>query len=263
MVIAEGHGDLKRVSVVIMTRDEAHNIEACLKSLSEFSEIIVVDNGSQDKTCEIIKRFSNTKLILSEWKGYGGTRQVGVDAASNDWILWFDADERMTPELALEIRDGLKDASEACIFSFPRRNFFLGRAIRGCGWSPDHVRRIFNRKYSRFDNKTVHEGIASNGPVVTRVLKQPIIHYSYTSLKQFFEKNSRYALLAGAERRRIGRRVRPVELFLRPIWEFFRCYVLKRGFMDGLRGLVICFGSAIYVFSRDAHCLLEDDQRLN
>lgn len=244
-------------TVVLMTCNEAHNIEACLKSLSDFEEIIVVDNGSTDQTCALVESFANARLIISEWKGYGGTRQVGVDAAKNDWILWFDADERMTPELVREIRSALAGAPIQRLMSFPRKNYFLGQHIRGCGWSPDRVTRIFNRQYCAFNNKTVHEGIDARGPIDKIELKQPIIHFSYTSLQQFFEKNGRYAVLAGAERRRTGRKVHAAELFFRPVWEFFRCYVIKRGFLDGLRGLVICFGSAIYVFSRDAYCLLE------
>lgn len=252
-----------QISVILITRNEAHNIKACLESLSDFNEIIVVDNGSSDETCTLVHSFTNAKLIESEWKGYGGTRQIAVDAASNDWILWIDADERITPDLANEIKKAVAEAHEATVLMIPRMNYFLGEHIRGCGWSPDYVTRVFNRRFCRFDEKTVHEGLVSKEPMRRVHLHSPLIHYSYTTLKQFFDKNSRYAQLAGAERQRRGRRVFSVELFVRPVWEFFRCYILKRGFVDGLRGLVICFGSAIYVFSRDAYCLLEQDKTQN
>jgi len=251
------------LSVVLMTRNESKHIADCLNSLRDFEEIIVVDNGSTDNTCSLITSFANARLIVSEWKGYGATRQVGVDAASHDWILWLDADERMTPALASEIRESLIGAPQNTVLSLPRKNFFLGQHIRGCGWSPDRVSRVFNRQYGSFNNKIVHEGLDFKGGIHKKELSQALLHYSYTSLRQFFDKNSNYAQLAGQERLRTGRKVRSIELFVRPFWEFFRCYVLKRGFLDGRRGLVISYGSAIYVLSRDAYCLLGEGDKSN
>lgn len=252
---AESH----MLSVVIMTRNEQSNIADCLSSLSSFAEVIVVDNGSTDDTISIVNKFANARLITSPWKGFGATRQVGVDAAIHDWILWLDADERMNDELSQEITRHLRTEDLSQVMSFPRRNFFLGQHIRGCGWSPDRVTRVFNRRYCRFNEKNVHEGIEASGPLQVTKLNQPINHYSYTSLRQYFEKNARYAELASKERCRTQRKVFAFELFTRPIWEFFRRYVLKRGFTDGLRGLVISFGCAYYVFARDAYCLLEKE----
>lgn len=247
-----------RVSVVMIARNEEFHIADCLKSLAAYEEVIVVDNGSTDKTCQIVEKFPNTKLLHSEWKGYGGTRQVGVEAATHDWIFWIDPDERVTAELINEIQRTLERAKTSDVLSLPRKNFFLGQHIRGCGWSPDRVTRIFNRRFCRFNDALVHEKLISDSPTENIELKHALIHYSYTTLRQFFEKNMRYAELAGQERLRLGRRVHAFELFARPAWEFFRCFVLKRGFLDGLRGVVICFGSAVYVFSRDAYCLLEE-----
>ncbi|MBM3380974.1 MAG: glycosyltransferase family 2 protein [Betaproteobacteria bacterium] len=254
----QGHNRSTQITVVMMTRNEAHNIKACLESLKDYSEVIVVDNGSTDETCEIIKSFSNTRLILSPWKGYGGTRQVGVDAAAHDWILWFDADERMTPELTLEIQEHLNNSPAAAVFSIPRRNFFLGQEIRGCGWSPDRVLRVFNRSLTRFDDKTVHEGLSTEGERKTVELKNAIVHYSYRTIRQFFQKNQNYAFLAADERARIGRKMSAWQLLLRPVWEFIRAYILKAGFRDGIRGLVICLGGAAYVFTRDSTRYFED-----
>lgn len=240
------------MSVVMMTRNEAHNIKACLESLQDFDEVIVVDNGSSDETCAIVELFPNARLLLSDWKGYGGTRQVGVDAATHDWIFWFDADERMTPELMRELQSALTHASPTTVLSIPRRNFFVGHEIRGCGWSSDRVSRVFNRKTTRFDDKAVHEGLTAQEKLRIVQLQNVLLHYSYQSVRQFFRKNLNYALLAADEHARVGRSVRSWQLFLRPLWEFFRTFFLKQGFRDGLRGLIICFGSATYVFVRDS-----------
>lgn len=239
------------VSVVVITRNEEHHIEACIRSLQDFSQIVIVDNGSTDATIALASPFSNVTVLCSEWKGYGATRQVGVDAAQHDWILWMDADERMSAELVDEIKEHLSTAEAHFVFTLPRRNYFLGQHIRGCGWSPDRVTRLFHRGHSRFDEKIVHEGLEGKTQRKVILLTHPIEHYSYLNAKQFFEKNLRYALLAADERRRLQRRVSAVTLVLRPVWEFFSSFILKRGFLDGLRGFVISAGAAAYVFYRD------------
>lgn len=246
------------VSVVMITRNEATNMTACLESLKDFEEIIVVDNGSSDATIDIASTFPNVRVLKSEWKGYGATRQLGVDAARHNWILWMDADERMTPALREEILVTLAHSPTNSILSIPRRNFFVGKEIHGCGWSPDRVLRVFNRENTSFDDKKVHEGLHSKSQRDVVRLNQALIHFSYVSIQQFFEKNNRYALLAADERIRLGRKVYIPEVILRPLWEFFRAYILKLGFRDGLRGLIISLGSAIYVLIRDATCLLRN-----
>ncbi len=245
------------VSVVMISRNEANNIAACCESLKDFSEIILVDNGSTDETVKIAQSYSNVRVLLSEWKGYGGTRQIGVNAACHDWILWMDADERMTSDLQSEILSALAAASSQTVFSIPRQNYFLGRRIYGCGWSPDRVTRVFNRTQTQFDDKIVHEGLVSKSQRRDVSLNNRLTHYTYVSLQQFFEKNLRYALLAAEERVRLERKVYFAGLLVRPLWEFFRSYVLKLGFLDGVHGIVISGGSAIYVFCRDSQCLLQ------
>jgi (heptosyl)LPS beta-1,4-glucosyltransferase len=244
------------VSVVIITRDEARNIEACLRTLDGFDEVIVVDNGSRDGTPELAARFPNVRVLRTEWLGYGRTKQLGVEAARNEWILWLDADERMNPALGEEIARRVAGASASDVFTVARRNHFLGRWIRGCGWYPDRVTRLFHRGRAGFDEKAVHEGLRLDAAHVLVPLRAEIVHFSYVSLRQFCEKNVRYAFLAARERRRQGRKVTAVELLLRPPLEFLRSYVLRGGIRDGLHGVVISGGAAFYVLIRDAACLL-------
>lgn len=243
-----------QVSVVIIARNEAHNIEACLTSVKNFDEVLLLDNGSIDDTVERAEQYPNTRVIKTDWKGYGATRQIGVDAAKHDWIFWIDADEQITPALETELRLQITALSQESILSLPRRNFFLGKHIRGCGWSPDRVFRVFNRKFTRFDTKAVHEGLTSTSAKQVIKLEHPLLHYSYSNIRQFFEKNLRYAMLAAEERYQQRKSISGWQLFLRPIWEFFRSYVIKKGFLDGLHGLAISGGSAVYVFTRDTTC---------
>jgi glycosyltransferase involved in cell wall biosynthesis len=244
-------------TAVIITKNEECTLSACLKSLSEFDEIIVVDNGSSDATLTIAKEFTNVRIMTTQWLGYGPTRQLGADAAKNEWIFWIDADERLSKELSSEILTQLADASRNNVLAMKRHNYFLGRRIRGCGWSPDWVVRLFHRQHAQFNTKTVHEGLTGYHTTDVIQLRTPLIHFSYRNIRQFFEKNLRYAGLAAVERSRTGRSVEFWQIPLRTAWEFFRNYVFRRGIFDGIPGFFICVGSAIYVFTRDTICYLE------
>lgn len=247
-------------TAVVITKNEERSIAACLQSLSALDEVLVVDNGSSDATLSIAAGFSNVKIIETKWLGYGATRQHGVEQARNDWILWIDADERLSAELTTELQAILAVASVNTVVALRRNNHFLGQPIFGCGWSPDWVTRLFHRQHAAFDLKTVHEGLTGyKSSDVTRA-QAPLIHFSYSNARQFFEKNIKYAFLAAEERKRHNRAVGFWQLPARPIWEFFRNYVLRRGIFDGRAGFIICIGSAMYVFTRDVLCYLDAKQ---
>jgi (heptosyl)LPS beta-1,4-glucosyltransferase len=245
------------ISAVIITKNEESTLADCLASLDEFDEVLVVDNGSTDSTLNVAREYENVKVIESAWLGYGPTRQLGVNAAKNEWIFWIDADERLPQELSTELRAKLAVASRNNVFALKRHNYFLGRRIRGCGWSPDWVIRLFHRKHAGFNSKTVHEGLTGYQKSDILKARSPLIHFSYRSIRQFFEKNMRYAGLAALERARTGRTVEFWQIPLRTAWEFFRNYIIRRGLFDGIPGFVICVGSAIYIFTRDTICYLE------
>lgn len=244
-------------TAVIITKNEERNLSDCLTSLHEFDEVVLVDNGSTDSTLSIASAFSNVRVIESNWLGYGATRQVGVEQARNEWIFWIDADERIPPQLSSEIRTLLATATQNNVVALRRNNFFLGRQIHGCGWSPDWVVRLFHRKHASFNQKTVHEGLTGFQQSDVIQARAPLTHHSYRSARQFFEKNLKYATLAADERKRTQRKVSFWQIPLRTGWEFFRNYILRRGIFDGIPGFLICGGSAIYVFTRDAICYLE------
>lgn len=250
-------------TAVVITKNEESTISNCLASLHEFDEVVVVDNGSEDATVALATEFRNVKVIESEWLGYGPTRQLGVSAAKNDWIFWIDADERLSEQLSQEIQTRLAAASRNNVFALKRHNYFLGKRIRGCGWSPDWVVRIFHKEHVEFNAKTVHEGLTGYQPSDVVRAHSPLIHFSYRSIRQFFEKNLRYASLAASERARTGRKVHFWQIPIRTAWEFFRNYLLRRGIFDGISGFIICAGSAMYVFTRDAICYFEAKLLLN
>ncbi len=238
------------LTALVICKNEAENIGQCLESLSFADEIVVVDSGSTDNTVEIAGNY-NVNLFVTEWKGYAGTKQYGLERAQGEWILWLDADERVTPELALEIKNAITDASaEQAAFKIPRRAYFLGRWIKHSGWYPGYVVRLFRKEKCRFGNELVHEQLIVNGSVA--VLKNHIDHYTDTSIKHYFDKFNRYTSLAAEDLAKRGKKASLFTMTVRSMHMFFKMYFVKAGFLDGVQGLLLAFFSSFYVFVKYA-----------
>jgi glycosyltransferase involved in cell wall biosynthesis len=239
-----------RLSVLVLTLNEERNIAACLDSVRWADEIIVVDSGSTDRTVELARAYTD-KVYQIEWKGYGATRNLALGRTSGDWILWLDADERVTPELAAEVRDilGRAELPESG-FQIARRAYFLGRWIRHCGWYPGRVTRLFRRERGRFTESSVHERLILDGAVADT--RNDLIHLTDPNLSHYFAKFNRYTSLAAHDLRSEGRRFRLRDLLVRPLFAFVKMYVLKRGFLDGMQGFILCVLSSAYVFTKYA-----------
>ncbi len=237
------------LSVTVITYNEAARIAACLTSVAWADEIVVVDSGSQDDTVAIAKRFAS-KVIQHPWTGYADQKQFAISQASHDWILSLDADERVTEALAIEIQALLASGPSYAGFYVARQNFFLGRPIRHAGWWPDYTLRLFDRRVGRFEARAVHEAVRLTGE--TERLRHPLLHDSYRTLAEFHARAWRYAELAAAQMRQEGRPFRYADLLARPIWTFFRMYLLRQGFREGLYGLLLCGLYVYYTFLKYA-----------
>ena len=132
-----------KVSAIVLSKNEEKNIERCLRSLLWTDEVILVDSGSIDKTISIAKKFGNVSIIETEWKGFSANKQIGIDIARNNWILWIDADEEVTTNLSKEIELLPEDRADA--FAVHRKNFFMGKKVNYSGWGNDVVTRLFNK----------------------------------------------------------------------------------------------------------------------
>ncbi|CAG1020933.1 glycosyltransferase family 2 protein [Methylomonas sp. LL1] len=224
-----------KLSVIIITLNEAENIRACLESVSWADEIIVVDAGSSDETVKICRELGAKVLINSDWQGFGFQKNLALKQATGDWVLSLDADERISPTLRQLIQNILV-APSADGYLLPRLAFFLGTAMHHGGWWPDYVLRLFRRELGEFSPVLVHETVLLQGKV--EKLQEPIIHYSYVSLEQLLEKINAYSSAGASQAHGKQKRGGLAKALARGGWAFFRAYCLRAGFLDGSAGLI-------------------------
>jgi len=238
---------MKKISVAIIAKNEELNIRECLESVKWVDEIVVVDNGSTDQTRQICQEFQ-ARVYQEEWKGFPRQKNSAIEKTRNEWVLSLDADERVTPELRQEIESALENDSSIDGYYFARKNYFLGRWIKHCGWYPDHNLRLFRKSRGRFLERTVHERVEVQGKV--GYLKNPLEHKTYRCLSDFLERSDRYSGLAAQEMFRAGKRYRFRDNFLRPPFTFLQMYFIRLGFLEGYLGFLISVLYSFYTFAK-------------
>lgn len=227
--------NLPRISAIVITRNESHQIAECIASIRFCDEIIVVDSYSTDNTVGIAASHGCRVIQPDDWQGFGIQKQRALNAATGDWVLSIDADERITPELKQEIITAIT-AESANGFFLNRKSQFLGKWMRFGGWYPDYTLRLGKREKVSFDPAPVHEKMLIEGPV--KKLAQPMLHYSYRSIDDLLRKQKDYAL-AGAKKRIASQSSSSLlGALTRSTWTFFRAYILQLGLLDGSRGFV-------------------------
>jgi glycosyltransferase involved in cell wall biosynthesis len=231
------------LSVVVITRDAGTELAECLDSAGFAAEMIIVDSGSVDNTVEIA-RSRGARVIEQAWLGFGPQKNFAVARATHDWILSLDADERVTPALADGIRAVLV-APRYNAYMMPRRNRFLGRWLRHGEGYPDWNLRLFHRRHARWSGDAVHEHVLADGPVGR--LDGDLLHASAESLDAYLAKQNRYTTLQAEALYARGERSSTLRLVGSPLVRFFRFYVLRAGFLDGVAGfahiVIGCFNS--------------------
>jgi glycosyltransferase involved in cell wall biosynthesis len=234
------------LTAIVTTFNEEANVRECLESLAFADSILLVDSFSTDRTVEIARGFDNVRVVQREYLGSAAQKNWAMDQIETPWLLIVDADERIPEALAREIAATLERGPAARAYGIRRRNFFLGREIRHSGWSTDRVVRLLQKDAARYPQRRVHADLSPDGPTPT--LSEALIHQTCRSLDQYLEKLHRYALWGAADAFRAGHSAGPVELAFRPLWRFFRMYVVQAGFLDGRHGLVLCALQAWGVF---------------
>ncbi len=230
--------DTDKISVCIIAGNEEDNIRRCLESVTWADEVIVVDSYSKDNTPEICKEYTD-RVYQHEWLGYIKQKQLIKELAQYPWVMFVDADEEVSPELRDEIQQtfakGVPD--EVAGFEFPRLVFYLNRWIRHGDWYPDVKLRLFRRERGKCGGSEPHDRIFVDGHV-TR-LRANLRHYTYRDIEDQLLTINRFSSISANEHHKSGRRFFIHDLLFRPTFRFFRGYIIKRGFLDGIPGLLI------------------------
>ena len=188
---------MSALSVIVITKNEESNIRECLTSVCWAEEIVLVDGGSEDQTVELARSLG-AKVFERPWDGYGAAKNYALSHCTGEWILWLDADERVTEELANEISQRLRSNDTRFNgFQIARRAYFLGRWMKHSGWYPGHVLRLFRKGTGRFSERKVHEQLVVEGEIGR--LKFDLLHFTDPNLFHYFEKFNRYSSLAAEE----------------------------------------------------------------
>ncbi len=233
------------LAACVIAMDEEDRLVACLESLAFCDEIVVVDSHSTDRTREVAAEHG-ARVIERDWPGFGAQKAFAVASAGCDWVLCLDADERVSDELRREI-EALRAAGFPghAAWRMPRCSRYLGRWIRHGTWYPDLQLRLFDRRRGAWAERAVHEEVEVQGSVGR--LSGDLLHEPYRNLSEHLATIDRYTTLAAKAAHERGRRARIANLLVNPAWRFWRFYLLRAGFLEGWRGLVLAFLAAHYV----------------
>ncbi|MGH9693304.1 MAG: glycosyltransferase family 2 protein [Bryobacteraceae bacterium] len=234
-----------KISATIITFNEERNVARVIESLRCCDEILVLDSGSNDRTVEIARKLG-ARVEEASWHGYAAQKNIAAQLATHDWILALDADESLSEALEAEIWQIKKTGPKYDGFTVPRLAQYLGRWILHSGWHPDRKVRLFNKYKAKWVGEFVHESVTVNGSVGH--LNSNLLHFTCSSLSEHLRTMDSYTTLAAQEIAAREQNVGFAKLLFDPPWTFFRTYVLKAGFLDGVEGLAIAYMAALYNF---------------
>lgn len=228
------------LTVYIVAKNEARNIAEAVASSRFADEVLVLDSGSSDGTGELARQ-AGARVIETDWPGYGPQQNRAIELASGSWVFSLDADERISDELAREIRSAIRAANHDG-FDVPRRSLFLTRFMKHSGWWPDRTRRLVRKGKGRFTEEEIHASLQVDGSVGH--LQQPIIHYSYTDLESVLEKLNRYSSGSARDLSKRGKASSLSKAIVHGAWAFLRTYVFQLGLADGREGFILAVFNA-------------------
>lgn len=248
-----------KLSVIIITKNEAANIRACLESVAWADEIVVVDSGSSDDTVSICKALGAQVHETTDWPGFGKQKNRALSYATGEWVFSLDADERVTPELRSEIEAAVQNPHGHAAFRVPRLSSFCGRYMRHSGWYPDYVTRLFQRGAAKFSDDLVHERVIVDGPEGS--LRRPLLHDTFQNLEQLLEKINQYSTAGARALNQKNKTATLKKAVGHAVWAFLRTYVLRAGFLDGREGFMLAVSTAEGTYYRYVKLMLLNERR--
>lgn len=232
---------MTKLSVIIVTKNEAHNIHDCLKSVHFADEIIVFDSSSTDDTAVICRQYTPLVTVTPDWPGDGPQKNRALDIATGEWILCLDADERVSPALAQEILQTITHTTYAA-FSLPFRSHYCQQSIHFGDWRNEAHTRLFKKSSARFTEDVVHCHLKVEGK--TGKMHAPVIHYPFHDLDSLLCKLNQYSTKSAQVLFQKGRKATFATAISRALWTFFRGYCIKLGFLDGRAGFLLAMSNA-------------------
>jgi len=239
---------LKKITAIIPTYNEAHNIEDAIQSVSWADEIIVVDSFSTDNTVELATA-KGARILQREYENSASQKNWTIPQASHEWIFLLDADERVEEGLKNEVQQilSLKEETHQA-FWIKRRNFFMGKEVKYSGWQGDKVIRLFKRDECKYEEKSVHAEVICNGTI--GYLKEKLVHNTFKDIYHYLEKWDRYTTWSAKDRAQKGEKPGFYHFVFKPTYRFFHDYFLRLGILDGMTGFIISVLSSMSVFMR-------------
>ncbi len=230
-----------KISVTILTKNSQKYIHECLSALVAFDEVVILDNGSSDKTIEVANSFTNVKVYTNDFIGFGPLKQLAVSYTTNEWVLSVDSDEIFSQELVSEILS--LELDKSTIYSILRDNYYNKKLVKCCGWENDVVERLFSKNRTNFNDKQVHEGITISDNMKIEQLQNRFKHYTFDSSSELLSKMDKYSTLYAQENKN-KKKSSPLKALLSGFFTFFKSYILQKGFLYGYEGILISISNA-------------------
>lgn len=241
------------LAVALIVKNEAQHLKACLDTVHGWvDEIVVLDSGSTDSTEQVAREYTDKFFVNENWPGFGPQRRLAQSYIDSEYVLWLDADERVTPELKQSILQAVAANKPNTLYRFPRLSWVFGRYIRHCGWYPDRVLRLYPTKLTQYDDSLVHEKVEVSKGMQVENLTGDAIHYTYNDMNHYLVKSAGYGKAWAEQRHKRGKKSSLSQGMLHAIGCFMKMYVLKAGFLDGKQGLLLSLLSAHSTFIKYA-----------
>lgn len=246
------------LAIAMIVKNESQHLAACLDTVKDWAdEIVILDSGSTDNTEEIARGYTDKFYVNTDWPGFGKQRQLAQQYVESDYILWLDADERVSLQLKTSILAALAQNSPQTCYRINRLSYAFGKFIRHSGWYPDYVLRLHRRQDTAYNDSLVHESLILPKGYQVVTLQGDLLHFTFDNLTQYTRKTAQY-MKAWTDQRE-GRKTSSLSgALLHGFFRFCKMYILKRGFLDGRHGLLLAILSANTTFTRYADLWLRD-----
>ena len=241
------------LSVAMIVKNEAHHLAQCLDTVTAWvDEIVILDSGSSDATQQIAEQYGAKFYQNTDWPGFGKQRQLAQQYVTSDYVLWLDADERVTPELRQSIQAAIAQDAPNTAYKIPRLSEIFGHKIRHSGWYPDYVIRLYRKDFAHYGDQLVHEKVELPANANIQKLQGDLLHYTYQNIHHYLVKSAGYAKAWADQREKAGKKATLWQGISHAVGCFVKMYVIRLGFLDGKAGLLLAILSAHSTFVKYA-----------